>query len=107
MTLQKAIESLKSVQQYYVRHPAFSELSKEELRKLKEALHMVRKSTEFINASYNDKTKIPIMTESRRLYMSATMPVGISNTNAETSNAVPTRTICSGVSMATSTWKTM
>ena len=63
MTLQKAIESLKSVQQYYVRHPAFSELSKEELRKLKEALHMVRKSTEFINASYNDKTKIPTMTE--------------------------------------------
>lgn len=63
LTLQKAIESLKSAQQYYIRHPAFSELSKEDVKKLREALFMVRKSTEFINAAYNDKTKIPTMTE--------------------------------------------
>jgi hypothetical protein len=42
-----------------------------------------------------------MMIESRREYTSATMPVGISNTNAEISNVVPTSTSCTGVSPAT------
>ena len=63
MTLQKVIESLKSVQHYYVRHPAFSELNSEDKKKMREALFMVEKSTQFVNAAYNDKTKIPMMTE--------------------------------------------
>ncbi|MFN8450979.1 MAG: hypothetical protein U0521_20965 [Anaerolineae bacterium] len=37
----------------------------------------------------------PTITESRRLYTSATTPVGISNRKIVPSNAVPIRTICS------------
>ena len=45
----------------------------------------------------------PMTTDHLRLNVSATTPVGISKTNAETSSAVPTSTICSGSSSATST----
>ena len=38
----------------------------------------------------------PMITETRRLYRSATIPVGISKTNALISSTVPTSTICSG-----------
>jgi len=68
LVLQKVINSLKSVQQYFVKHPAFSELNKEEQREFREVLFMIEKSTEFVNASYNDKTKIPTMTEHKLVF---------------------------------------
>ena len=42
-----------------------------------------------------------MMIESRREYTSATTPVGISNTKAESSSIVPTSTSCTGVNPAT------
>lgn len=62
-TYQKVIDSLKSVQQYYIRKPAFSELNEKEKRELREVLLYVEKATEFVNAAFNDKNKIPTMTE--------------------------------------------
>ena len=41
-----------------------------------------------------------MMMDRRREYESATTPVGISKTNAETSSVVPTSTSCNGVSPA-------
>ena len=45
----------------------------------------------------------PMITETRRLYRSATIPVGISKTKALISSTVPTSTICSGLRPTTVT----
>lgn len=47
-----------------------------------------------------------MITLSLRLTTSATTPVGISKRNTESSSTVPTSTICSGSSPATSTMNT-
>jgi hypothetical protein len=43
----------------------------------------------------------PTMMDTLREYTSATMPVGTSNTNADSSSTVPTRMSCTGVNPAT------
>ena len=59
VTLENSIRSIKSAQEYFLRNPAFSELTEEGKHEAREMLHIIQKSTDFLNASFNDKTKIP------------------------------------------------
>ncbi len=45
-----------------------------------------------------------MITESRRLYTSATTPVGTSNRKADTSSVVPTSTSCKALNPTILTW---